>query len=108
MFILANLIEGVTVILRYLVRIMIALILIKILMSFFDPGPLEVGHAYTIVTGILEKLTEPLLGPLRILITVSYKIGMDLSPAFAIILLWLVDMFVLGTLLQFANRLKAK
>lgn len=108
MFILGNLLYGITVISRFLIRIMIILILAKVLMSWVDPGPLPIGNGFVLIKDGLNTFTEPFLGPLRVNLPLSQKIGIDLSPAFGIILLWLMDMFILGTIEQFSVRMKAK
>lgn len=108
MFVLGHLIGAVTAILRFLIKIIIGLIIIRMLMFWFSPAPFHITHSYRLINNSIVRLTEPILGPIRTFMPINYRIGMDLSPAIVILLLWFFDMFVLSTLEQFAIRMKSK
>ena len=71
--------------LRLLCEVLTFAIFIRVILSWFSPRP----NALTV---ILEKITEPILAPLRRIIPMA---GMfDLTPLVAIILLQLIAAFL--------------
>ena len=98
MFVLANFIQALAVILGYVIEIMWWLIVIRALLSWVNPDP------YNQIVQFIERATEPILAPFRKLIP-SYKIGIDLSPLVAILFLYFLKIFVVQSLLGIAVRL---
>ncbi|MEI6863589.1 MAG: YggT family protein, partial [Candidatus Omnitrophota bacterium] len=59
---------------------------------------------YNPIVSFINTVTEPLLAPFRKIIP-SYKIGIDLSPIFALLFIWFLKLFVVNTLFGIAARL---
>jgi YggT family protein len=66
-----------------LVNLYMWAIIIRALLSFVSPDP------YNPVVRFLHRITEPVLKPLRALAP-PHKIGIDLSPLFAVLLIQLI------------------
>ncbi len=98
MFVLGNLISAVAVILGYILTALSWLIIIRALLSWVSPDP------FNPIVSFINTVTEPLLAPFRRIIP-SYKIGIDLSPIFALLFLWFLKLFVVNTLFGIAARL---
>ena len=100
MFVLGNFVQALAQILSYVTEALSWLIIIRALLSWVNPDP------YNPIVQFIEKVTEPILFPLRQLIPV-YKIGIDVSPIIAwLILHFFVKLFVVKTLIDFSFRLQ--
>ena len=100
MFVLGNFIQALAQVLSYVTEALSWLIIIRALLSWVNPDP------YNPIVQFIEKVTEPILFPLRQLIPV-YKIGIDISPIIAwLILHFFVKLFVVKTLIDFSFRLQ--
>ena len=76
------------------------LVIIRAVLSWVNPDP------YNPIVQFIEKVTEPILFPLRQLIPI-YKIGIDVSPIIAwLILQYFVKFFVVKTLMDISLRLQ--
>lgn len=98
MFVLSNLISAVASILDILLNIMSWLVIIRALISWVNPDP------YNSIVQFLNTVTEPILAPFRRLLP-AYTIGIDLSPLFALVLIWFLRLFLVKTLFGVAMRL---
>jgi len=98
MFILGNFIAAVATILSYLLSALYWLIIIRALLSWVSPDPSNP------IVRFINAVTEPMLEPFRRIIP-SYKIGIDLSPIFALLLVWFLKLFVISSLMGIAARL---
>ena len=98
MFVLSNFISAIAVILGYVLTALYWLVIIRALLSWVSPDP------YNPIVSFINTVTEPLLAPFRKIIP-SYKIGIDLSPIFALLFIWFLKLFVVSTLLGIAARL---
>ena len=98
MFAIGNLIYSVATILDYLLIVANWLIIIRALISWVNPDP------NNMIVQFLYKVTEPLLVPFRRLLP-AYSIGFDISPIFALILIWFLRLFLVRTLFGIALRL---
>jgi YggT family protein len=99
MFILANFVQAIAVVLGYVIEFLWWLIVIRALLSWVSPDPNNP------IVQFIERVTEPILYPFRQLIPM-YKIGIDLSPLFAILFLYFLKIFAVQTLLGIAVRLR--
>lgn len=74
------------------------------LISWVNPDP------YNPVVQFLGKATEPVLGPIRKVFSLHFRIGVDISPLIALLAIYLVRFFlndfVAQTLVELAYRLK--
>ncbi len=98
MFVLANFIGAVATILNIVVTILIWLIIISALISWVNPDP------YNPIVQFLRRTTEPILRPIRRLI--PFRSPIDFSPMIAIIVLFFLRLFVIGSLIDWSIRLK--
>ena len=98
MFVFGNLIIALATILDYALTIANWLIVIRALLSWVNPDP------YNVIVQFIYKFTEPLLAPFRRLVP-AYSIGIDLSPIFALLVIWFLKLFLIRTLFGVAMRL---
>ena|SRR3989338_1151063 len=99
MFVLANFFEALGMVVSYAIDILWWLIIIRALLSWVSPDPMNP------VVQFIERMTEPLLAPFRNLVP-SYRIGVDVSPLFALLLLYFLKIFIVKTLIGISFRLK--
>ena len=99
MFILGNFIQALAVVLGYLIEILWWLIIIRALLSWVSPDPSNP------IVQFIERSTEPLLAPFRRLVP-SYRIGIDVSPILALLLLYFLKIFLVQSLMGTAFRLR--
>ncbi|MDO8524899.1 MAG: YggT family protein [Candidatus Omnitrophota bacterium] len=98
MFVAGNLLSAVATILDYLLVALNWLIIIRALISWVNPDPLNQ------IVQFIYKVTEPLLAPFRRLLP-AYSIGLDISPIIALIFIWFLRLFLVRTLFGIAMRL---
>jgi YggT family protein len=98
MFALGNLVFAIATILEYLLIAANWLVIIRALLSWVNPDPLNP------IVQFINTVTEPLLAPFRRLMP-AYSIGLDISPIFALILIWFLRLFIVRTLFGIAMRL---
>ena len=99
MFVAANLIFALAKVVDIALTIFYWLILIGALISWVNPDP------YNPIVQFLHKTTEPVLEPIRRLIPVGYRIGIDISPLIAFLVLVFLKIFLVRTLMGLALRL---
>ncbi len=75
-------------------------ILIRVLLSWVNPDP------YNAIVQFLYKVTEPILYPIRKMLPSNWKIGIDLSPVIAVLLIIFFKDFLVRTLIDLAYRFK--
>ncbi len=98
MFIAGNLLSAIATILDYLLMALNWLVIIRALISWVNPDPLNM------IVQFIYRVTEPLLSPFRRLVP-AYSIGLDISPIFALIFIWFLRLFLVRTLFGIAMRL---
>ncbi len=98
MFLLANFMHGVGVILSYALTIYIWIIIIRALLSWVSPDP------YNPIVQILYRLTEPVLAPIR------YRMpdfgGIDLSPIVVLLIIFFLQSFLVRSIFDLASVLR--
>lgn len=99
MFVFGNFLEAAAVVLGYALDIVWWLVIIRALLSWVNPDPMNP------IVQFIERATEPILAPIRRLVP-AYKLGIDISPILAILILYFLKVFLVQTLLGFAMRLK--
>ena len=97
MFVLGNLFQALAAVTSWLLEILWWLIIIRALLSWVNPDPSNP------VVQFIERTTEPILAPLRAWIP-AYKIGLDLSPMLAMVLIYFLKIFLVQTLLGLSIR----
>lgn len=98
MFVFGNLIAAMATILDYILTIANWLIIIRALISWVNPDP------YNTIVQFLYKVTEPLLAPFRRIFP-AYATGLDISPIFALLVIWFLKLFLVRTLFGIAMRM---
>ena len=99
MFILSNFLVAVAQVLQVVLNILSWLIIIRALLSWVNPDP------YNPIVQFLYKTTEPFLMPFKRIIP-TYKIGIDLSPIFAILVLLFLRYFLVNSIIDLARFIK--
>ena len=98
MFLISNFMNGIGVILSYLLTIYIWIIIIRALLSWVNPDP------YNPIVQILYRLTEPVLAPVR------YRMpdigGIDASPIVVLLIIFFLQSFLVPSIFDLANMLR--
>lgn len=102
MFILANFVFAAANILDVLFNILYWLILIRALISWVNPDPLNP------VVQFLYKTTEPILEPVRRRLPLNFRFGIDISPVIVFLIIMFLKSFLVKTLFDCAVRLKLR
>ncbi len=97
MYVLANLIYALAVVLDYAITAYIWIIIIRALISWVNPDP------YNPVVRFLSAVTDPVLDPIRK--RLPYLGGIDISPVIVILILVFLRYFLVPTLMRFAVSL---
>jgi len=99
MFIVANLVEIIARILDIGLTLYMWIVIIRALLSWVSPDP------YNPIVRFLYRVTEPVLRPVRRLIPMG-NIGIDISPVIVIVVIYLLQNFVVRSLMELAFRLR--
>ena len=99
MFVLSNLLSALASILDVALTIMYWLILIRALVSWVNPDP------YNPIVLFLYKTTEPILYPIRKLLPLDFRFGIDISPIIAFLAILFLKSFLVRTLIDLSSRL---
>ena len=99
MFVVGNFLQATATVLSYTIDILWWLIVIRALLSWVNPDP------YNPIVQFIERSTEWILAPFRRWIPI-HKIGIDLSPLFAVLFLFFLKLFVVQSLSEIAIRLR--
>ncbi len=99
MFVLANFFQALAVVTGYALEILTWLIIIRALLSWVSPDP------YNPIVQFIERSTEWILAPLRQWVP-AYRIGIDISPLIALLLIYFLKIFLVQTLIGLSVRLR--
>lgn len=99
MFVLGNIILGIAKVLGTVLNIYMWVIIIRALLSWVNPDP------YNPIVQFLQRITEPVLRPLRRLVPV-WKLGIDLSPLIAILIIYFLEIAVVDSLARLGYSLR--
>lgn len=99
MFIIANLLNAIAIIVHYVLTIYMWLVIARAVISWVNPDP------YNPIVSFLYQTTEPVLYRIRQFIPLP-MIGIDISPIIVFIIIIFLDSFLVGTLQEIAMRLK--
>ena len=99
MFVLSNFVHAFAGVTGMVLEILWWLILIRALLSWVNPDPCNP------IVQFLERTTEAILAPLRSLVP-AYKIGIDISPILAALIIYFLKSFLVQTLYGLAVRLQ--
>jgi len=98
MFVFGNIILGIAKVLEVALNVYMWVIIIRALISWVNPDP------YNPIVQILTKLTEPVLRPIRKLAP-PWKIGIDLSPLIAVLVIIFLQYAVIETLKRIGHSM---
>lgn len=99
MFIVGNIILGFAEVLDWVLVAALWVIAIRALLSWVNPDP------YNPIVQALHRITEPVLRPLRKLAP-PYKIGIDISPILAFLVIIFLRIALVHTLLRIGRALQ--
>ncbi len=99
MFAFGNVILGIAKVLGVVLNIYMWVIIIRALLSWVNPDP------YNPIVQFLTRITEPVLRPLRKLIP-AWKLGLDLSPFIAILIIYFLEIAVVDTLVRIGYSMR--
>lgn len=97
MFILGNFLNAFAKILDMALYFFMWVIIIRALITWVNPDP------YNPIVQFLTRVTEPILSPIRRLLP-TYRIGVDLSPIIAILIIYFMRDFLVRSLMEIAIR----
>ncbi|MFC1703776.1 YggT family protein [Candidatus Omnitrophota bacterium] len=100
MFVASNFVAALAQITEVLLTILYWLILIRALISWVNPDP------YNPIVQFLYKTTEPILEPIRRLLPLGLRMGIDISPIFAFLIIFFLRSFLVRTLIDLSIRLR--
>lgn len=100
MFIFANFLIALAKIIEAALTILWWLILIRALISWVNPDP------YNPLVQFLYKATEPVLYPIRKILPFTFRIGIDISPIIAFLLIVFLQSFLVRSIVDLALRLR--
>ena len=99
MFILSNFIDALAQVIGLVLTLYMWLIIARALISWVNPDP------YNPVVQFLNKVTEPVLYPIRRMMG-TFSIGIDVSPLIAIFIIYFLQNFLVASLHQLARQLQ--
>ncbi len=100
MFVLANFLSAIASIIDFLLTALYWLILVRALISWVNPDP------FNPIVQFLNKVTEPILAPIRKVLPPAFRFGIDISPIIAFLGIMFLRSFLVRTILDIAARLR--
>ena len=98
MFVVANFLNALAVVAGVVLKAYWWLLGIRALLSWVSPDPTNP------IVQFIHNATEPALRPLRAWVP-TWKIGIDVSPFIAILIIYFLEIFLVSTLYGLAARL---
>jgi YggT family protein len=100
MFVLSNFLSALARISDIALTILYWLILIRALISWVNPDP------YNPIVQFLYKTTEPILYPIRKILPLDFRFGIDISPIIAFLAILFLKSFLVRTLIDLSLRFR--
>lgn len=101
MFVFANFLTALAYLLNIVLTLLYWLVLIRALVSWVNPDP------YNPIVQFLYKATEPILFPIRKFLPFNFRIGIDISPLIAFLIILFLKGFLVRTLFDLAYTLRS-
>lgn len=95
---IGNLIQAIAVVLDILLQTLLVIVLINALLSWVRPDPSNP------IVIFLERVSDLVCDPIRRLLPTNVS-GIDFAPFVAMLAIWFIKMFVVGTLNDLAVRM---
>jgi len=99
MFIFSNFLYALANVIGIILNILTCLIFIRAIISWVSPDP------FNPIVQFLYKTTEPILEPIRRILPLGFRYGLDISPIIAFIIIYFLKDFLVRTLYSIALRL---
>ena len=100
MFAISNFLIALAKIVDITLSILYWLILIRALISWVNPDP------YNPIVQFLYKTTEPILYPIRKILPMGFRFGIDISPIIAFLAIMFLKSFLVNTLFDLSMSLR--
>ena len=97
MFILSNFIVALAKVIDIVLTLYMWIIIFRAVISWVNPDP------YNQIVIFLHRFTEPVLGPIRRKLPMG-NTGIDFSPVIVILIIMFLKYFLVGTMIQLAQR----
>jgi YggT family protein len=97
MFVMGNVLHGLATILDSVLWLYMWIIIARALISWVNPDP------WNPIVQFLERVTEPVLSPIRR--WVGWRMGIDLSPIIAILIITFLQIALVKTLNDLAHHM---
>lgn len=97
MFVVGNVMLGVATVVDYVLWLYMWVIVARALISWVNPDP------WNPIVQFLERVTEPVLAPIRR--WMNWRIGIDLAPIVAILIIIFLQIALVNTLKEIAVRM---
>jgi YggT family protein len=94
---MSNVLQGLATVLDTVLWLYMWVIIARALISWVNPDP------WNPIVQFLERVTEPVLAPIRRWI--GWRMGIDLSPIIAILIISFLQIAVVKTLSDFAHQM---
>jgi YggT family protein len=99
MFVAGNFLSAIGGVLNWVLSAYMWIIIIRALLSWVNPDP------WNPIVQFLNRVTEPVLAPLRRRLP-TWQWGIDLSPLVAILAIYFIQRFVVGSIMDLAWRMR--
>jgi YggT family protein len=97
MFVAGNLLNAFATVVDYVLWLYMWVIIVRALISWVNPDP------WNPIVQFLDRATEPVLGPIRR--RLGWRMGIDVSPIIAFLIIMFLQMAVVQTLKDMAVRM---
>jgi len=98
MFVFGNLLQAVAAVLNVVLQMLLIVILVNALLSWVRPDPTNP------IVRFLDRVSDLVCDPIRRLFPTQVS-GIDFAPFIAMLAIWLLQMFLVGTLNDLAVRM---
>jgi YggT family protein len=98
MFVIGNLMEALAAVINFVLQLLLLVIFVNALLSWVRPDPSNP------IVMTLERISDAVCNPIRRLFPTVVS-GIDLAPFIAMLLIWLIQMFLVNTLRDMALRM---
>jgi YggT family protein len=98
MFVLGNLLEALARVLDVILNLLMLIIFINALLSWVRPDP------HNPIVMFLDRVSDLVCNPIRRLFPTAVG-GFDLAPLIALLAIWFIQVFLVGTLRDIAIRM---
>ena len=99
MFVVGHLVEAIAALLHFVLNIYIWVLAARAIISWVSPDP------YNPIVRFLYRVTEPVLRPVRNALPLQ-GLGLDLSPMIVLLIIYVLDRFLVNSLLDLASGLR--